>query len=126
MRAFIASLTLLLAFCFTTDVDAQRRKRRRKKAKKAAVKTKVGLIKLMGKFKWGMKPGKILKDLEVKIAKTYKKKIENEKDPLRQDRLRKEMLTAIRKLKKNHVRFTGKQSPWDLSLIDKEYSHKNN
>lgn len=131
MRAFIASLTLLLAFCFATDVDAQRRKRRRKKAKKAkkvavaSEKTKVGIIKLMGKFKWNMKPSKILKDLEIVIAKDYKKKIETEKDPLKQDRMRREMMVAIKKLKKNHVSFTGKRTPWDLSLIDKEYGHKN-
>ena len=130
MRALLASLTLLLTFCFAApDALGQRKKRRRKKAKKvkiASKQTQVGVEKLMGKFKWGMKPGKILKDLEVKLAKGYKTQIQSERNPLKQDRLRKEMLGAIKKLKKNHVKFTGKRSPWDLSLIDKEYAHKNN
>ena len=129
MRALIASLSLLLAFCFATPDAMGQRKKRRKKAKKTKVaskQTQVGIVKLMGKFKWGMKPGKILKDLEVKLAKGYKTQIQSERNPLKQDRLRKEMLGAIKKLKKNHVKFTGKRSPWDLSLIDKEYAHKNN
>jgi len=121
---------VLLAFCFATpDAMGQRKKKRRKKrAKKVQVASKatmVAVTKLMGKFTWGMKPTKILKDLEIKISKGYRKKIQNEKDPLKQDRLRKDMMTAIKKLKKNYVKFSGKRSPWDLSLIDKEYAHKN-
>ena len=129
MRSLIACLSLFLAFGLATQVAHGQRKKRRKKVKKAPVASKqthVGIVKLMGKFKWGMKPGKILKDLEVKLTKAYTKKIQNEKDPLRQDKLRKEMFAAIKKLKKNHVKFTGKSTPWDLSLVDKEYSHKNN
>lgn len=132
MRALYATICLMFAFSLVCpDVEAQRkrRKRRAKKTKKvaqASEQTKIGINKLMGKFKWGTKPGKILRDLEIDLTKDFKTRIQKERDPLKQDRMRRNMLLAIKKLKKNYIGFKGKHTPWDLSLVDKEFAHKNN
>jgi hypothetical protein len=111
----------------TVDVEARRRRSKKRKKQKQASKAQAKAIgKLLGKFKWGLSSGKVVGMLEKEIRAEFDPKIRKEKDPIAQDKLRREMKGALVKLKKNHVKFTGKRSPWDVSLVENEFAHKNN
>lgn len=128
MRALVTTMIAIFALSvLSPDADARRkrRKRRAKKALKATKKTRLGVNKLMGPYKWGMTSDKILGMLETRLRKRLEPKVRATRDPLEQDRKRREMRAAIKKVKKNHVKFTGKRTPWDVSLVDKEFAHKN-
>ncbi len=132
MRAFASFVGILVAVSFLVpDIAEGRRHKRKRRAKKAKVlkatkQTKIGINKLMGKYKFGMSAGKVVKSLQERIRKEMEPVIKSEKDPLKQDRLRRELFAKLKKIKKNYVRFKGKRAPWDVSLIDKEFAHKNN
>jgi hypothetical protein len=110
------------------DAEARRRKRRRKKVKKpvATAQQKVAYEKLLGKFKWGMTAKKVVSMLEQELRVEYKKRMRKERDAIKQDAVRREMFAAIKKLKTNHVKFVGKKTRWDVSMVEHEYAHKNN
>jgi hypothetical protein len=132
MRAFITALSVFLLISFVVqDADGKKRRKRRRgrKAKvrlKATKQTRTGINRLMGKVKWGMSSQKILNMLAANVRKEMEPGVRATRDPLEQDKKRREMLTKIKKVKKNHVEFTGKRTPWDVSLVDKEFAHKNN
>jgi hypothetical protein len=52
--------------------------------------------------------------------------MKDERDVHQQDILRKEMNEEIDKVKHSHVKFDGQKTGWDVSIIDKEFRHKNN
>lgn len=108
---------------------AKARAKRRQRPKKKLVATKqtrVGIEKLMGKYKFGMSSAQVVSQLESDIRAREEPILKSIKDPLEQDKRRREMFANIRKVKKNHIYFRGKRSPWDVSLVDKEFAHKNN
>ncbi|PID38458.1 MAG: hypothetical protein CSA24_02205 [Deltaproteobacteria bacterium] len=111
------------------DADARRRRRRRRKVARKAEATaqqKVAYNKLLGRFKWGMKADKVVSMLEQELRDSYKKKMRKERDAIKQDGIRRELHAAIKKLKQNYVKFTGKRTRWDVSMVEHEYAHKNN
>lgn len=124
-------LSLVMAALFllpSLDADARRRRRRKAKVVKQAGATKEQKAeygKLLGKFKWGMRAEKVLKDLEGGLRTDYKTLMRKEPDAIKQDAIRREMLDKIKQLKANYVKFTGKRSQWDVSMIEGEYAHKN-
>ena len=80
----------------------------------------------MGEYKWGMSSAKVLSQLREDIRTEEELILKRIKDPLEQDRRRREMMEKLVKVKKDYVVFGGKRSPWDVSLVDKEFAHKNN
>jgi len=121
---------MVLAFSFAVQDAEGRKRKRRKKAKKPKVteateETKVAIVKMMGKYKWDMRSDKVLDMLEMILRQDYIPRIRKERDALKQDNLRREMMDKVKKLRKNLFKFTGKRTPWDVSLIDKEFDHKN-
>jgi hypothetical protein len=126
MRASIYALSaMLIISTLAPDADARRRKRRKARSAQAAAETKIAITKLMGKFKWGMTPDAVLTRLTKKVEARFLPLIREEKDPLKQDRLRRDMMTMKKKVRKNYVKFDGTRSSWDVSFIDKEFAHKN-
>jgi hypothetical protein len=119
-------LLLIAAMLMSSTVVAKKRRRARQAPKQASEQTTKEVSRLLGKFKWGMHVDKVMAQLEKDIRESYKKRIEREKEPFQQDRLRRERDEALKKLKKDHVRFEGKSTPWDRSLVDQEFVHKNN
>jgi hypothetical protein len=111
---------------------AKKKPAARKAAKKAVVpavatkQTTVAIEKLMGVYKWGMSSSDVLKLLEKDIRDEMEPIIRKTQDPMAQDRVRREMMDKIKSLRGSLVRFDGKQTPWDVSLVDKEFAHKNN
>jgi hypothetical protein len=128
----IRTITMaLVAVCLAAGgADAAKKKAKpKKKAALPAVATKettVAIEKLMGVYKWGMTTQKVLWYLEKDIRDEMEPTIKKTADPLAQDRLRKEMFEKIKDMKAKVAKFDGKQTPWDVSLVDKEFAHKNN
>lgn len=131
MRTAIATFTFLFAVSLCLSAaDARPRKRGKgKKAKKelvASEETKTAVKGLMGKYKWGMSTDEVLALLEAQVREHYVPNIQKERDPLKQDRLRREMMEKVKETRKNYIKFEGQHTPWDVSMVDKEFAHKNN
>ncbi|MBW2735394.1 MAG: hypothetical protein JRH20_23670 [Deltaproteobacteria bacterium] len=121
-------LVVALSFVFAVDADARKRRRKKKRRKKVTVASKMTrneIGKLRGKFKWEMSSQKVIGMLAKQIEDGYEKRLKREPDALKQDRIQREKMATLKKLKKGHVKFTGKRTPWGVSLVEKEFSHKN-
>ena len=81
---------------------------------------------LAGKFKWGMSPEDVMGLIQADIELKYKPRIQAEPDAAKQDAIRKEMRDDIDKMRNSYVKFSGQKLGWDVSLIDREYGHRNN
>ncbi len=128
LTSLLGAVSLAALILSAGEGTARARKGRVKKAApaaQAAEETRVAITKLMGKFKWGMTPGAVLQELNKDVEKEYLPKIQEEGDPLLQDRIRREMMEKKKELKSTHIQFTGKRTPWDVSLVDKEFGHRN-
>jgi hypothetical protein len=127
MRAVIAVLALVVALAWATrGVEAAKRKPAKKVVPAVATKqTTVALEKLMGVFKWGMSSMAVLNLLEKDIRNEMEPVIRKTADPLAQDKVRRDLMDKLKALKGSLVRFEGKHTPWDVSLVDKEFAHKN-
>lgn len=131
MRTLVTTLCLFTATAFLTTAlpagSADARKRRKKRGRiKASKRTFTGINKLMGGFKWGDPSKKVITALKKQVRSEEEPALKKIKDPLEQDRQRRAMFAKLKKVDKNHVKFTGKRTPWDVSLVDKEFAHKNN
>jgi hypothetical protein len=120
-------LSLMVAIAFLASGPADARKRTRKSSPRptASKQTIKEVALLMGKYKWGMSSRAVVNLLANEIRHDYAERLKKEKEPLRQDKLRRDMAEEIAKLRKDHVKFVGKASLWDVSLVDEEFAHKN-
>lgn len=80
---------------------------------------------LAGKYKFGMSPQEVMDVIEKEMRAKYDPKIQAEKDPNAQDAVRKEMKDAVAQMKASYIRFNGQKTGWDVSLIDREFGHRN-
>ena len=80
---------------------------------------------LAGKYKWGLSPNEIMDIIEKEIRVKFEPKIEAEKDPAAQDAVRKEMKDNIAQMRASYIRFNGQKTGWDVSIIDREFGHRN-
>ncbi|MFO0580279.1 MAG: hypothetical protein U1A78_40420 [Polyangia bacterium] len=84
------------------------------------------ISELAGKFKWGMTPQEVMDLIEKDIRTRFEPKIRDQPDPAEQDRVRKEMRDAVEQMRNSYVRFNGQKTGWDVSIVDREFGHKNN
>jgi hypothetical protein len=131
MRSVVAVLCAVAALSLCSQGTEAKPKKKARAAKKAAPavatkETTVAIERLMGVFKWGMSPEKVLGVLEEEIRREMEPVIKKTADPMKQDRVRREMMDKVKALKQTYVKFEGKPTPWDVSLVDKEFAHKNN
>lgn len=81
---------------------------------------------LMGPYQWGISPEEAQKIVSDGLNTRYQALMVKEQDPLRQDAIRRELTDELAKLKDNYIKFDGQKTGWDVSLIDREFSHNNN
>ena len=98
-------------------------------AKKAPVEASAQTVRavgeLAGKFKWGMTPEEVTKVVVEDIQAKFDERVRKETSPFRQDAVRHEMGEQIQKFKESFVKFDGQKTGWDVSIIDREFVHKN-
>jgi hypothetical protein len=80
---------------------------------------------LMGPFKWGMSPDEVGGVIAKQIDEKYQERIKETRDVYQQDKFRKDATREKNALKKTYVKFDGRKTGWDVSIIDKEFGQKN-
>lgn len=135
VRTFVAMLggaLLVTAALPTSSFGAPPAKAAAKPAKPAAAAQEGGgsdqsraMGELGGKYKFGMSPQEVMDVIEKETRAKYEPKIQSEKDATSQDAVRKEMKDNIAQMKASYIRFNGQKTGWDVSLIDREFGHRN-
>src|SRR2546429_2395152 len=81
---------------------------------------------LQGKFKWGMaidESKKLIADeIHKKYAEDWKKAVG---DPAAQDAINAKIRDEITRIDKSYIEFKGNKTPWEVSIIDREFAHNN-
>lgn len=122
LLAFFAVSTLHLA-----DAEARRKKRKKRRRAKVTKKANVkALRELMGPFKFGMSEKQVIKVVKNQIKERYAEQIAQSNDVYEQDRLRTLQRQEVNRLKKSKVKFEGRKTGWDVSLIDDQFTHGTN
>jgi hypothetical protein len=80
---------------------------------------------LAGKFKWGLSTADCFKIIAEAAQVKYAELIKKEPDTIKQDQLRRDRDAEMDKVKQSLVKFDGQKSGWDVSIVDKEFSHHN-
>lgn len=113
------------------DTDARHRRRRhrarpRPVAGQTSPQAAKAIASLVGKYKWNLTPNQVVRLLTVNLKKSFYKRIRKAQGhPLKQDRLRRELAAAIRKIKTSYVKFDGSRTNWNSSIIDDQFGHHN-
>ena len=84
-----------------------------------------GVSELMGPFRWGLSPYEVLGILGKQIDKRYSLQVRSTTDVYLQDGLRKKAEEEKERIKASFIKFDGRKTGWDVSIIDKELGHKN-
>lgn len=93
--------------------------------KEAGEQTTRAIGELAGKFKWGMTPQEVIEGIEKDIRVRYEPRIRAESDPFKQDAIRRELMREVGEVRDSYIKFEGQKTGWDVSIIDREYGHKN-
>lgn len=128
-RHSLFALIIMTLFAVSTfgvgDAEARRRKRRkkRKRAKQTQKANVKALRELMGAYRFGMSPEEVIKVAKKQIKERYAEQISQTNDVYEQDKLRTQQRRELKRLKKSRVKFEGKKTGWDVSLIDDQFMH---
>lgn len=132
-RRVFAVFALLLAV-FAADSEAAKKKKAprrnptkpaQQQAQKAPQADKRAVLELMGSFKWGMSTEEVYEVLFKQIDERYAEKIKQTTDIYTQNQLRKKAEAEKKKIKSSFIRFNGQETSWDVSIVDREFWHKN-
>ncbi|MBK7824239.1 hypothetical protein [Nannocystis sp.] len=87
----------------------------------------LGIAALTKGFEWGMSTDAVLAKLGEAVNKSFDEQLKETKDPMVQDRIRKERSEQINELKKGNVKFNGStKHKWGVSLIQYEFADDSN
>lgn len=83
----------------------------------------LGIASLTKGFTWGMSPDAVLAKLSESINKGFDDQLKETKNPMDQDRIRKERNEQLNELKKGNVKFqAATKHKWGVSLIQYEFA----
>jgi len=103
------------------------KKKKAAPAKKAPPKPSAEQVKaldsLAGIYKFGMTKDEVLAVLDKQLTERYEEKIEQSNDVYTQDRLRREHVKLLKRVKDSYVEFKGKKTGFDVSIIDDQFRH---
>lgn len=87
----------------------------------------LGIASLTKGFEWGMNPEAVLTKLSESTNKYFDDQLKEAKNPMEQDRLRKEKTAELNELKKGQVKFaSSSKHKWGVSLIQYEFADDSN
>lgn len=118
-------LGLLLGALLMPGASSARKKAGEPLPREASEQTTRAVSELAGKFKWGMSPTECMDLIEKDIRTRFEPRIRAEPDPFKQDIIRREMMDAITQMRNSYIKFTGQHTGWDVSIVDREFGHKN-
>jgi hypothetical protein len=114
---YLATSTIFLALVLSSNFVSA------KKSSKA--KTSQAIKALQEPFKFRMSKKKVLKLIIKEINAKYRKKILKANRATKKDEIRRKRNHVIKMLKKNVLKFDGKNKSWNTSIIDDQFAHKN-
>lgn len=94
-------------------------------AAKSAAPSARSLEELGGIFKFGQTIQESYEVLEKELRERLFEEAGKPKDPLRQDRVREDTKRELERIKATQADFRGQATPWNVSIIDKEFGHNN-
>lgn len=81
--------------------------------------------KLKGEFKWGMSVDEVQKAVEKRVRESYAEELKKAlKDPTQYSRMRSQVEKEVKAIKANYVKFEGRKTGYDVSIVDQEFAHK--
>ena len=87
----------------------------------------LGIASLTKGFEWGMSPDAVIAKLGESVTKAFDDQLKETKNPMEQDRIRKEKSEQLNELKKGNVKFTANaKHKWGVSLIQYEFADDSN
>ncbi len=113
---------IILSLLVSTAAEARRKKRRVKKAK--PMMNEAAVAELVGDFKFGMTQKQVVSIVAKQLAEKYQVEISATTNTYEQDVLRKRRDREVTRFKKSLVKFNGKRTGWDVSVIDDQFRHK--
>ena len=127
------ALLLILVFAFmSADAMAKGKRKRKGKRNRPVAAQKIPpadnekIERLMGEFKWGMSPERVLGIMGNQIDARYAEKIKDATGNVyQQDKLRSQAKQDKARLKKSFIEFKGQKTPWEVSIVQGEFDHKN-
>ncbi|MBU1070563.1 hypothetical protein KJ975_13445 [Myxococcota bacterium] len=128
MKKLTTFLFTLVAALSLIAPTAMAQKGRKAPPKPAAVKvdTEASIKALLGEYTMGMTKAEVTLKLKAEIQKYYDGLMAKERTAAGKDEVRGRLKTALSKVNKNTMDFTGKESSWNTSIIDDQYAHRNN
>jgi hypothetical protein len=125
----ISLVLAILALFVSGQAFAQKKGKKADKkapAEKAPPKVDAKAVsELMGTFKWGMSKDEVIEAIEKLLTESNAEKIKATSDIYERDRLKKKVKAEVAAIKKSEVKFEGKKLGWDVSIIEREFGHKN-
>jgi len=130
MKNLLNAIFALSLFCFMAAPahagKAPAKPAASKPAQPAKVDTEASIKALMEGYTMGMSKAEVAAKLKTDVEKYFKTLMDKERTPTGKDEVRKKMENAIAKIKQNTVEFTGKDTPWNTSIVDDQFAHRNN
>ena len=119
--SLLAAVFLLTTAAHTADAGGTKKK----KAAPVAKVNEKALSELMSAFKFGMSRKQVIKVVTKQVNERYAEKITDTNDTYKQDAFRNKAKKEVKRFKKSRVKFNGKKSGWDVSIIEDEFGHNN-
>jgi hypothetical protein len=84
------------------------------------------IVALMNGLNWGMTRDQAVESIRQEIRDRYRAEMRAVvEDAIAEQRLRNRMERDIRVFDESCVKFDGQETPWNVSMIDKEFTHNN-
>lgn len=84
---------------------------------------KKALAEKFAGFKFGMTKDEVLKVLQKQIEDRFEEKIKATTDMAQQDKFRKDRKSELARVAQTYVKFDGKKTGWDVSIVETEFAH---
>jgi hypothetical protein len=123
-------LTLAVALVGAFAVDAQAQRRRGHQAEPAPppepTEPNANIVALMNGMTWGMTKDQVVEAVKLEIKNVYWPQIQEVADDgVAEQALRTRMERDQQRFVDSCIQFTGQQTPWNVSMIDTEFTHNN-
>lgn len=134
-RVMISALISALAVglvAFAAEAQQRRNRRGNNRARQAQqqqerrIPNSPAIAEAMGDVQWGMSKAKLMAHFQKQIREKYRPRLAKAAGAIEEDRLRHQMNDELHRLRSSYVQFNGRTTGWDVSFLQREYTHRNN
>ncbi|MEK6606062.1 MAG: hypothetical protein AABZ30_00205 [Myxococcota bacterium] len=120
-----STLTLSAALGLALAVAPAAHARKPRKPAQATAQTVRAVEELMGEFKWGADVSDVQNLVIARLRAAFDDRVRKSSEQWEQQKLRDELEKRVKEIRDSYVKFEGQKTPWDVSLIDKEFAARN-